>query len=166
MRLFEDPDSPYRLGGYHAVAHAEVHRAVRRGLLPKASDLVCVDCGVAAVEYDHRDYNRPLAVEPVCRSCNLFRGPGILPNDFIEYASGKGIVVYVQRERARQLLEAHGKSCDVLCGMPKKLGADHWRLIWPVLARATAGAVRCEAMCKDRADLFAYIRASGRSAND
>jgi hypothetical protein len=26
--------------------------------------------------YEHRDYTKPLQVEPVCRSCNALRGPG------------------------------------------------------------------------------------------
>lgn len=30
-----------------------------------------------ARDYDHRDYNKPLEVEPVCHSCNMKRGPGI-----------------------------------------------------------------------------------------
>lgn len=34
----------------------------------------CVDCGMPAKEYDHRDYTRPLDVVPVCGSCNSKRG--------------------------------------------------------------------------------------------
>jgi hypothetical protein len=34
----------------------------------------CRDCGKRATQYDHRDYNKPLEVEPVCQSCNLLRG--------------------------------------------------------------------------------------------
>jgi hypothetical protein len=37
----------------------------------------CVDCGAQARDYDHRDYNKPLEVDPVCRRCNLRRGPAI-----------------------------------------------------------------------------------------
>jgi hypothetical protein len=37
----------------------------------------CVDCGAQARDYDHRDYNKPLEVNPVCRRCNLRRGPAI-----------------------------------------------------------------------------------------
>lgn len=29
------------------------------------------------MDYDHRDYTKPLSVEPVCRSCNKLRGPAI-----------------------------------------------------------------------------------------
>lgn len=37
----------------------------------------CVDCGRPAKVYDHRDYSRPLDVEPVCKGCNKKRGPGL-----------------------------------------------------------------------------------------
>jgi len=37
----------------------------------------CEDCGRDAECYDHRDYNKPLDVEPVCRQCNSIRGAGI-----------------------------------------------------------------------------------------
>ena len=47
------------------------------GLLPSASVFPCVDCAAPAVDYEHRDYNRPLAVEPVCRRCNLARGAAV-----------------------------------------------------------------------------------------
>jgi hypothetical protein len=40
----------------------------------KTGEYACVDCGGVALEYDHRDYGRPVEVEPVCRSCNKRRG--------------------------------------------------------------------------------------------
>jgi len=54
-----------------------VNAAVRKGLLPKPTTLTCVDCGKQAREYDHRDYNKPLEVQPVCRGCNKRRGGAI-----------------------------------------------------------------------------------------
>lgn len=36
----------------------------------------CWDCGRMASCWDHRDYTKPLEVEPLCRSCNRRRGPG------------------------------------------------------------------------------------------
>lgn len=60
-------------GGYEA--HRAVNSAVARGDLPPARTLACVDCGKPARDYDHRDYGKPLEVEPVCRSCNRLRGP-------------------------------------------------------------------------------------------
>jgi hypothetical protein len=58
-----------------AAAVRQVTRAIRLGQLPKPSTLQCVDCGNPATEYDHRDYAKPLDVQPVCRSCNKLRGP-------------------------------------------------------------------------------------------
>jgi hypothetical protein len=56
-------------------AGKHVVRAIKSGLIPKAKTLVCVDCGNPARDYDHRHYGEPLNVVPVCRSCNLKRGP-------------------------------------------------------------------------------------------
>jgi hypothetical protein len=44
--------------------------------LQPAATKKCVDCGNPAECYDHRDYTRPLKVEPVCKACNNRRGPG------------------------------------------------------------------------------------------
>lgn len=60
-----------------AKARAAVAQAIKRGALVHPSILDCTDCGKQARDYDHRDYSKPLAVEPVCRSCNKLRGPGI-----------------------------------------------------------------------------------------
>lgn len=55
-------------------AQSKVHIAIRRGDMKKAAEFICVDCGRPAEVYDHRDYSQPLAVEPVCRCCNIMRG--------------------------------------------------------------------------------------------
>jgi hypothetical protein len=60
-------------------AATAVAREIREGRLPRPSTLVCVDCGRPAEQYDHRDYTKPLQVEPVCRSCNVIRGPAPYP---------------------------------------------------------------------------------------
>ena len=54
-----------------------MRRAVVAGLFPNLLEVEtpCTDCGKRATVYDHRDYGRPLDVEPVCQSCNLKRGP-------------------------------------------------------------------------------------------
>ena len=54
--------------------YQRVHVAIKKGILPPPSTLNCVDCGYPAHSYDHRDYSKPLDVEPVCRSCNKIRG--------------------------------------------------------------------------------------------
>ena len=59
-----------------AKAHAQVAAAIKDGHIHRLDGSVdCTDCGKPAAHYDHRDYNRPLEVEPVCASCNLQRGP-------------------------------------------------------------------------------------------
>jgi len=59
--------------------------ALRRGIIKKLSpDIKCVDCGKPAKCYDHRDYFKPLDVEPVCISCNRFRGPAKNRENFEE----------------------------------------------------------------------------------
>ena len=57
-------------------ARNRVAAKVYHGKLPKATDFECVDCGEPAQEYDHRDYTKPLEVDPVCRSCHVERGDG------------------------------------------------------------------------------------------
>lgn len=61
-------------------------RAIKRGRVkPITPDTQCVDCGKPAKHYDHRDYNKPYEVEPVCVSCNIRRGravPWVGPREF------------------------------------------------------------------------------------
>lgn len=54
-----------------------VKKAVKEGILPPVKTLNCVDCGRPGECYDHRDYNKPLDVVPVCRKCNFRRGSAI-----------------------------------------------------------------------------------------
>lgn len=56
--------------------HRAVAKAIRNGSLPRLDEAVCVDCAAKATVYDHRDYEKPLEVVPVCVRCNLRRGPG------------------------------------------------------------------------------------------
>ena len=58
-------------------AMSAVAAAVRDRVLPNLRiDITpCTDCGTRADRYDHRDYNKPLDVQPVCRACNRKRGP-------------------------------------------------------------------------------------------
>lgn len=58
-------------------AHKAVKLAIKTGALLPARAHVCTDCGSPAVCYDHRDYSRPLDVQPVCIGCNWRRGPGL-----------------------------------------------------------------------------------------
>lgn len=57
-------------------AHMKVYRAVATQQLPPARSLTCTDCcGKPAHYYEHRDYDKPLDVVPICQRCNMKRGP-------------------------------------------------------------------------------------------
>lgn len=53
-----------------------VWRAIKRGELVNLKEefVKCTDCSSRATDYDHRCYDLPLEVSPVCHSCNLRRG--------------------------------------------------------------------------------------------
>ena len=67
-------DCRVEIQAVRATAASAVRKAVNIGMLKPAKDCVCVDCGSSAKHYDHRDYSKPLTVEPVCQSCNAKRG--------------------------------------------------------------------------------------------
>lgn len=80
------PTRPY--ADVQRAAIKAVKYAVRRGLLPRlgkygVETISCVDCSAVARCYDHRDYRKPLEVDPVCRSCNARRGPAIDIAEFV-----------------------------------------------------------------------------------
>jgi hypothetical protein len=58
-------------------AKKAVYLAIWNGNLSKAYLKKCTDCSHYAEVYDHRDYAKPLDVEPVCRRCNVKRGAGL-----------------------------------------------------------------------------------------
>ncbi len=51
-----------------------VQNSKYRQFIGKAKDEKCVDCGKKASHWEHRNYSRPLQIEPVCESCNFKRG--------------------------------------------------------------------------------------------
>ena len=60
-----------------AKARSMLSMAVSMGRMPAARTFLCVDCSAPAHSYDHRRYLDPLAVDPVCRKCNIKRGMAI-----------------------------------------------------------------------------------------
>lgn len=58
-----------------SIASRAIAKQIRCGDRKPAAEHVCVDCARPARDRDHRDYLRPLDVEPVCRPCNQRRGP-------------------------------------------------------------------------------------------
>jgi NMD protein affecting ribosome stability and mRNA decay len=93
-----DCGGPKRPGSHHMVQRCDacdkpfkaamlacnkaLNQARSRGLFPSPKTLICVDCGASAHDYDHRDYSKPLEVEPVCRACNFKRGPALYPRAY------------------------------------------------------------------------------------
>ena len=67
----------WKVASGRRLAQQAVQREVRARRLPPAKSLKCTDCLAQATEYDHRDYSKPIDVEPVCRRCNLRRGHAI-----------------------------------------------------------------------------------------
>lgn len=62
----------------HGVAFGKAIGLIR----PLDGSVPCVDCGATAEVYDHRDYTRPLDVDPVCMCCNAKRGSAYVPDIF------------------------------------------------------------------------------------
>lgn len=71
------PAPTYKIAQRRAIALVSVAKAVRK--LPYLDgSIICVDCKRAPAKvYDHRDYSKPLEVEPVCHWCNSRRGPAL-----------------------------------------------------------------------------------------
>lgn len=82
-------------GNGRAIAAAAVAKARTAGELISPKLFKCVDCGGPANSYDHRDYNRPLIVDPVCKGCNIRRGSAAPRewgfDEFMAWVSGRKI---------------------------------------------------------------------------
>lgn len=129
------------MGRYKAMSGKDraallVARAVALKQLPSPRGLRCVDCGGEAIEYEHRDYNRPLDVQPVCRRCNLHRGPAVPRVGELAAVVGRGCMPYRLRRSAWKLLQTMGLPTDILQDMPPKLDLSHWHQIVPLIKRA------------------------------
>lgn len=57
--------NPEKIRAKTAIAHE-----VRAGRLPQVGTQACATCGDPAQEYHHENYERPLAVIPLCRLCH------------------------------------------------------------------------------------------------
>lgn len=112
-----------------------VHRAIADGRLPHPRGLTCADCGGVAVEYDHRDYNEPLRVEPVCRGCNLRRGPATPLVGSIRRLVENGMRPYYSRGATLKVLQRLGISTQGVI-LPSKVQVDDWRALLPLVEAA------------------------------
>lgn len=155
------------LGG--AGAMAAVAKAVKAGALPEVSSRQCDDCGKPATLYEHRNYNKPLDVVPVCRSCNSKRGPAIPRHDGIKKLVSFGFIPYASKARATQLFARLGLDTDLLDRLPnKKLDHAAWASLLPafdqppketmseevITATAELPSVSISEMCRLAPDLF------------
>ena len=111
-------------------ASAAVARAVADGELPRPASLPCTDCGKPATEYDHRDYNKPLQVAAVCRSCNRQRGHAIPRAGYFEECIERGVVPFTLKVRVARFLRNHGFVIKSLDDMPKKLSFENWQVLF------------------------------------
>lgn len=106
-------------------AMALVQREIREGRMPRVHGLRCVDCERPAIRYDHRDYNRPLDVAPVCNGCNLRRGPAIPAKGYFSDVFKTGLRYYQRRVDMAKLFATMGIEAD-LSFLPKVLQFEHW----------------------------------------
>jgi len=120
------------------IAGLLVTKAKQDGILPYAKDCVCVDCGEPACDMDHRDYNKPLVVDPVCRRCNLRRGPAIPLVGAFRTSVRMGSRPYRKRNSVVRVFRAIGAPTDFLNELPNKLTLSHWEEIVPVFEQAYA----------------------------
>lgn len=134
-RFGELPSPAYDKGG-GTRAVAAVAAAVRDGYLSPPAEHQCVDCGAQAQQYDHRDYRKPLVVEPVCRSCNKLRGPAIPLDGSIRARMDDGVIPYSFRSSTEKLFRLLGIPTGVLADMPGMLTMEHWETLLPLVEQA------------------------------
>lgn len=144
-----------------ADATKAVIKAVESGLLPKPTSHTCADCEKPATVYDHRDYNKPLDVTPVCNSCNNIRGPAIPLHGSIKKIVGFGFVPYASMRRVAQLFASLRLDTTLLDRLPKKR-LDHaaWVSLLPAFDQSPRETMQdtpisIAEMCAAAADLFA-----------
>lgn len=108
-----------KMESHQAQKHAStcMWRALTIGLLQDMRGQPCVDCGKTAVHHDHRDWRRPLDVEPVCHSCNLRRGPAApfdtLPRVYSDRRIERKPNTHPMRGFALSMLEATTEPYDL-----------------------------------------------------
>jgi hypothetical protein len=104
-----------------------VAKEISKGLLKHPSNFQCVDCGCKATEYDHRDYNKPLNVDPVCRGCNARRGQAAPLDGFIEKMISLNHRPYKYKIHMLRMAKAMGIEITNHESLPKILSIDIWK---------------------------------------
>lgn len=77
MKTYDKERSEKLRGTRQELASRKVRETVKKGKMLRVDTLKCLDCGRPAEVYDHRDYLKPLEVDPVCKACNWKRGPAL-----------------------------------------------------------------------------------------
>lgn len=96
-------------------AYEIVQKAIKAGKLVDLveNEIACVDCGERARTYDHRDYARPLDVEPVCHKCNAGRGEALPPwEPLAERKKPKPHTPRAPKHGLRSTYTNHGCRCE------------------------------------------------------
>jgi hypothetical protein len=112
-------------------AGVAVSKAVKAGILPAVRTCACTDCGRPATEYEHRDYNKPIDVVPVCKPCNAKRGPAIPLHGSIQKMVGFGFVPYANKAHVAQMFAGLGMDAGPLDHLPKRLTHAAWVELLP-----------------------------------
>jgi len=112
-------------GNGAVIARGKVAKAVRDGLLAHPKTLLCVDCCGPATGYDHRDYNHPLRVDPICHSCNAKRGPAIPRKGFFAEMFETEVGVYTKRITMKLILKQIGIEAEIW-RLPDNVTIEHW----------------------------------------
>lgn len=124
------PDVLAEFTRLQALASSKVQNAIAHGLLPRvrrsgeSAPVRCVDCGLKAQHYDHRDYLEPLVVEPVCGSCNHRRG--FASDTFSKHPEYWVDAGWRNRAQSKAGRRPSGK---VLTLRPMRLDDDVWRAL-------------------------------------
>lgn len=86
----------------------QVGYAIKKGIIQRASCFECVRCGKQAKEYDHRDYAKPMDIQPMCRSCNKRMPAGLMPANILEINEA-----YREREKKMSRLKTRQRAQQI-----------------------------------------------------
>lgn len=124
-------DREYGLGKTQAAQ--ELSNKIKAGEIPTWRGRACADCGDPAIGYDHRDYNQPLRVDPICARCNIRRGPAIPRHGSMRRMFERGRAPYRSGRHARML----GKMLNInLPPIPPRLTLEDWAKLLPLFEAA------------------------------
>ena len=86
-------------------ARLVLQKSLKDGSFIKVRDsgLSCVDCDGPATCWEHRDYSKPLDVEPCCHGCNVRRAEAHVPDYFPEPTTRQLLVRAYELERLESI---------------------------------------------------------------